>query len=214
MTTTFDANILSDASQTFSNENSCKNTVYQIPSDDMTTIFDANILSDASQTCEYIFFAGTKSRREDLPFIWIHKISTTSNTSLTFLSTINKNELFKINDSEASQWQNIGIYTPALSVIVPPLTKFSIHFSNVYPQQPHYNTGNFQQKGIMTSPSYCGFMDTFFGSKLYNFQFADNTNVELNFIKFYGNNFPVLKIAEENKTYLKNVFRKNNRELF
>uniref|UniRef100_A0AC35GR24 Uncharacterized protein n=1 Tax=Panagrolaimus sp. PS1159 TaxID=55785 RepID=A0AC35GR24_9BILA len=67
-----------------------------------------------------------------MPHIWLTNITATQNQQFPVYSIANNKKLFDINGSEASAWQYVGVYTSALSIIIPPSKSFAIHLSDTY----------------------------------------------------------------------------------
>jgi hypothetical protein len=170
-------------------------TVYQIFADDDSYF---NFQSSSAGPCEIIFFGSV--RYDPIPEIRIQSINIYSNSTVSFLSTVNNKLLLKLNNSEAPQWVDFEIYTPGLTVIIPPSSNISIYFNGY---------GNFIgattviQKGISTSPSYCGFNQNFYSRVLYQSDLNNDRNlheVKFSFKERYGNPNVIISAYNQNIT--------------
>uniref|UniRef100_A0AC35F0W3 Uncharacterized protein n=1 Tax=Panagrolaimus sp. PS1159 TaxID=55785 RepID=A0AC35F0W3_9BILA len=177
-------------------------TVFQVSYDSDS---DISVKSLTTGLCEMTLLTLTHFPQE-MPHIWITNITTDSNGQYTFASTVNDKILFIVNGTEAYQWQSIGIYALALSIIVPSSSQISIHLSTTDQSTDYINVvSSGIQKGIMTSPSYCGFEQTFSRNSLYE------TDTEFSFLvdfvvkDIFGNPMPILESNGNNQTLLQNV---------
>uniref|UniRef100_A0A914P6Z2 CUB-like domain-containing protein n=1 Tax=Panagrolaimus davidi TaxID=227884 RepID=A0A914P6Z2_9BILA len=99
--------------------------------------------------------------------------------------------------SEAPEWQYFKIYTPGLTLIIPPSSKITIYFED-YQQT---NTTGIIQKGIITSPSYNGFNSLFNTNSLYeNCMPGVFHQVAFSFKEKYGNPKVVIQADDQNTT--------------
>uniref|UniRef100_A0AC35FDT2 CUB domain-containing protein n=1 Tax=Panagrolaimus sp. PS1159 TaxID=55785 RepID=A0AC35FDT2_9BILA len=119
-----------------------------------------------SGNCEIIILS---SHDRSSPFL-IDSMNGTFNNNFILKSTINQNIFATINSTEISLWKNLQLYTPALSILLPPSTAFKINTTI----GPGHNYEQIlaeinQQKGIMASPSYSSSNDTIhFNGPLYD----------------------------------------------
>uniref|UniRef100_A0A914XVK9 CUB-like domain-containing protein n=1 Tax=Panagrolaimus superbus TaxID=310955 RepID=A0A914XVK9_9BILA len=172
------------------------NNVFQVPyTYTYPPEYDVSVQSTTLGSCEMIILSSTGYFSNDLPHIWIKNISADSHSMYLFKSGINDKKLMNLNGSEASQWQSFGIYTSALIIVLPPSATITLHLSYYFLPREQINIlKNGTQKGIMVSPSYCGFLKSFGNSSLYS---SDNVisqiSLNLDVKNIYGTLFPLLE---------------------
>uniref|UniRef100_A0A914ZEZ8 Uncharacterized protein n=1 Tax=Panagrolaimus superbus TaxID=310955 RepID=A0A914ZEZ8_9BILA len=121
-----------------------------------STIFSTNDAYTNNGNCETIFLASLS----EFPIIPIDSIF--SNSLITVKSAINGNSLASINSTDPSNWSNFVIYTNALSII----STQQISVQLMYANSSITKDKQFNQRGIMASPSYSGFSTKTLGSKM------------------------------------------------
>uniref|UniRef100_A0AC35FL57 Uncharacterized protein n=1 Tax=Panagrolaimus sp. PS1159 TaxID=55785 RepID=A0AC35FL57_9BILA len=166
------------------NSNNCneKDTIFQ------PSIYGDNfeLSSTSSGSCEMIFLIGS----QNLPGIWLIINETTPNTKYTFTNLETNKKLFDLDSSEV--WQNLGVYTTALSITIPPSSKLSLLVSSSYTRSIYFQ--NNQQKGIMTSPCYSH--SSISNTLLYSLKQYSSNNFTANFFvkELYGSPTIELKV--------------------
>jgi hypothetical protein len=128
------------------------NNIFQAPSSSSSnTTFYVKVYGNGGN-CEVIFLASLSQ----LPIIRIGSIKSTSTNeinSFVFKSAINQKNLMIFNDTDATNWRNVAIYTNALSMTLTIDT--TIVLVNGIPTIT--KDKNSFQRGILVSPSYSGF---------------------------------------------------------
>uniref|UniRef100_A0A914YWP1 Uncharacterized protein n=1 Tax=Panagrolaimus superbus TaxID=310955 RepID=A0A914YWP1_9BILA len=117
--------------------------------------YNANFANTAKYTgeCEMIILS-----TEKFPFpFYIDSMDGTSADIFTLKSTLNQNLLAEINSTDFLLWKNLQLYTPALSITLPPSTTFSMNANN---ENFDIYVDSDIQRGIMASPSYSVTGDT------------------------------------------------------
>uniref|UniRef100_A0A914YEU9 Uncharacterized protein n=1 Tax=Panagrolaimus superbus TaxID=310955 RepID=A0A914YEU9_9BILA len=107
------------------------NNVFQIPPPSIPN-FDATVESTKSGSCEMIILT-TDYNSAFLSRIFISNISVSDlDGQYAVYSAENGKELFSFKGSDAYKWINLGVYTPALSIIAPPSSSITISMSGTH----------------------------------------------------------------------------------
>uniref|UniRef100_A0AC34FEM5 CUB domain-containing protein n=1 Tax=Panagrolaimus sp. ES5 TaxID=591445 RepID=A0AC34FEM5_9BILA len=187
------------------------NTVFQIPPPSMSD-FNVTVQSTASGSCEMIILTSDYSSTV-LSRIWISNISVSDpEGEYSVYSGENGKKLFSFKGSDASKWINFGVYAPALSIIAPPSSSLTISMSGAYQALELINIpSNGIQSGIMASPSYSGFMQTFGLQSIYESNGSTNFTTLFQMKEIYGDANPILENEGKNTTLTKDkVFTAKN----
>uniref|UniRef100_A0AC34F055 CUB domain-containing protein n=1 Tax=Panagrolaimus sp. ES5 TaxID=591445 RepID=A0AC34F055_9BILA len=182
--------------------NNCENDVSVFQAADSHSIsYTISINSTSSGSCKSTILSHiTASYAQNyLPYIWIQNIDTASNSKIAFTSTSNTKALFELNSDDASQWQNFGLYTTAINVIVPPSSKIVIQFAQRNSDVNQMQSSSIQ-KGLIASPSFTGLMQTFDVLTLYQASMANFFHVNFQVKNIYGNPDAILHTSGTNYT--------------
>uniref|UniRef100_A0AC35FWC2 CUB-like domain-containing protein n=1 Tax=Panagrolaimus sp. PS1159 TaxID=55785 RepID=A0AC35FWC2_9BILA len=163
------------------------------------TIFKSTANSEGD--CEVIIL----SPKSPLFQFSIDFMTGTPNNIFTFKSPMNQNIFAEINSMEMSLWKNLRLYTPALSIILPPSTFFNI--SARFGSDGIIKAEMDSQKGIMASPSYSD--PNFLGSSgysepLFSIMSSNSTSVftaELELQSKEGDNKVLIKVDFDSNDY-------------
>uniref|UniRef100_A0AC34FI73 CUB domain-containing protein n=1 Tax=Panagrolaimus sp. ES5 TaxID=591445 RepID=A0AC34FI73_9BILA len=183
------------------------NNVFQAPSDFLTVSeFDASISSTQSGACEMTILASV-GYTSLLPHVWISNISASTNAKYLVYSTVNEKKLFEFNGTEASQWQYVGIYSPAVTIKASASSTISIRLSEVYQTLEWINVVmNGTQKGIMASPSYSGSIRTYNFGSFYQSNGYSKFLTTFNVKEIDGNAKPILQNGGKNQTLTQGIY--------
>uniref|UniRef100_A0A914QDA2 IgGFc-binding protein N-terminal domain-containing protein n=1 Tax=Panagrolaimus davidi TaxID=227884 RepID=A0A914QDA2_9BILA len=120
----------------------------------------------------------------------------TYNVSLQ--SSTLKHTLLDVSAAETFKWQGFGIFTNALTVIVPQ--------KNIVVLKSHVGYGAYNitkymdgQKGIMTTPAYTGGLASTDISHFYNIKNTYNITVNIKVLDFLGSPFVVFQSQNDDK---------------
>uniref|UniRef100_A0A914Q6Y5 Uncharacterized protein n=1 Tax=Panagrolaimus davidi TaxID=227884 RepID=A0A914Q6Y5_9BILA len=132
-------------------------------------------------------------------------MSGTPNNIFTLKSPVNQNIFAEINSTELSLWKNLQLYTPALSVILPPSTFFDM--SARFGSDGIITAEIDSQKGIMASPSYSDpnfLVVSSYSDPLFSIVSSDSTSVftaDLELQSIEGDYYVVIKIDFDSTDY-------------